>query len=210
MVLHWPHDHGFLELHSVKYKALVVFITTFLQTAANPVFRSNLLHSLLFRKYILEEDDVPGAPSQPPPYFTQELFNLIKAVKAETPLNIITMSEKDWTRLLTEDYITMETHPITGIQQFRPCKAELGRDTTDLDISWSLCRQPGIPPHLASFLWKLLLNLVCTQERLHRMGSAPSPPCKLCQTSSLGDMNHTSFQCQFNDGVGQQLITCLQ
>ena len=63
---------------------------------------------------------------------------------------------------------------------------------------------------LASFLWKLLLNLICPQERLHRMGTATSPLCKLCNNSTIGDMQHTFFQCQFNDGVGQKLVNCLQ
>ena len=53
MILHRPHHHGGLGLHSVKYKALAGFITTFIQTAANPVYRQNLLHSALFRKYVL-------------------------------------------------------------------------------------------------------------------------------------------------------------
>ena len=48
-VLHRPH-HGGLGLHSPKYKALAGFITTFLQTATNPTYRSNLLHNLLYRK----------------------------------------------------------------------------------------------------------------------------------------------------------------
>ena len=194
----------------MKYKALAGFITTFLQTAANPKFRPNLLHSLLYRKFILEEENVPGVPIQPPPYFTPELFSLIKRVKVDTPLNIITMSEKDWTRLLTEDYITMELNPTTGVQQFRECKAEAASPTTDWALSWSLCRQSGIPPNLASFLWKMLLNLLCTQERLHRMGTIRSPLCKLCNSSSIGDMQHTFFQCDFNDGAGQLLLNCLQ
>jgi hypothetical protein len=48
IVLHRPHHHGGLGLHSVKYKALAGLITTFLQTAINPSFRPNLLHNLIF------------------------------------------------------------------------------------------------------------------------------------------------------------------
>ena len=83
MILHRPHHHGGLGLHSVKYKALAGFITTFLQTAANPAYRQNLLHSVLFRKYILEETDVPGVPDTIPPYFTTEFFSIIRKVKVE-------------------------------------------------------------------------------------------------------------------------------
>ena len=58
MVLHRPYSYGGLGLHSVKYKALAGFISTFMQTAANPAYRSNLLHTLLYRKYVLEEGDI--------------------------------------------------------------------------------------------------------------------------------------------------------
>ena len=101
-VIHRPHHYGGLGMHSVKYKALAGFITTFLQTAANPSFRQNLLHSQLFRKHVLGED-VPGAPAVSPPYLTDEIFSIIRKVNDTSPLNIITMKEKDWTRLLTED-----------------------------------------------------------------------------------------------------------
>ena len=88
MVLHRPPTYGGLGLHSVKYKALAGFISTFLQTAANPAYISNLLHTLLYRKYVLEEDDVPGVPSQPPLYFSPDLFSIIRKV------NPLSMSPK--------------------------------------------------------------------------------------------------------------------
>ena len=93
MVLHRPHHHGGLGLHSVKLKAMAGFITTFLQTAANPKFCPNLLHSLLYRKHVIGED-VPGVQTTPPPYLTPELFATIKKVKDETPLNVVNMTEK--------------------------------------------------------------------------------------------------------------------
>ena len=210
MILHRPHHHGGLGLHSVKYKALAGFITKFIQTAANPVYRQNLLHSALFRKYVLEEIDVPGVPDTLPPYFTKDLFTIIKKVKSESTLNIITMSERDWTRVLTEDYITMEVNETDGKRQFKPSKAELDSPLTNWAFSWSLCRASGIPPDLSSFLWKLLLNLLCSQERLHRMGSANSPLCKLCSHQSIGTIEHSLIHCSFNDGVGMQLVNCVK
>ena len=189
MVLHRPHDQGGLGLHSVKYKAVAGFITSFLQTAANPRYHSNLLHSLLFRKYILEEEDVSGVPVQAPPYFSQELFTIIRNVHNNSSLNIISMSEKDWTRLLTEDMITMETNFVTGCREMKKCKAELASPSTDWTLSWSLCRQSGVPPDLASFLWKMLLNILTTQERVHKTGASPTPMCKHCSQTGTFSMN---------------------
>ena len=39
MVLHRPHSYGGIGLQSVKYKALACYISTFMQTAANPTYR---------------------------------------------------------------------------------------------------------------------------------------------------------------------------
>jgi hypothetical protein len=156
MVIHRPHDYGGLGLHSVKYKALAGFITTFLQTAANPSFQPNLLHNLLYRKHVLGED-VPEAPNPPPPYLTPELFSTIRAVKEASGLNIVKMTEKDWTRHLTEDYVTMAGSEVEE-RSFLPCRAEIASPSTDWSLSWITCRQPGIPPDLASFLWRMLFS----------------------------------------------------
>ena len=208
MVIHRPHSYGGLGLHSVKYKALAGYITTFLQTASNPSFCPNLLHSLLYRKYILEEE-VPCAPDPPPPYFSKEFFSIIKNVKNDSPLNIIAMREKDWVRYLTEEYITMTSEP-SGQRHYTPCKAELAVPNTDWSLCWAACRQPGVPPDLASFLWRLLHNLLSTQEKLHRMGTIRSPICKMQGCSDVGSVEHELLHCTKNDGVGLKLLACLQ
>ena len=208
MVLHRPHSYGGLGLHSVKYKSLAGYITTFLQTASNPSFCPNLLHSLLYRKYVLDED-IPDAPDPPPPYFSKDFFLIIKNVKNNSPLNVTTMKEKDWVRYLTEDYITMTSDP-SGRQHFTPCKAELASPTTDWSSCWEACRQPGVPPDLASFLWRLLHKLLSTQEKLHRMGTIRSPICKMQGCLDVGSLDHELLHCGKNDGVGSKLLSCVK
>ena len=209
MILHRPQHYGGLGLHSLKYKAIAGFITTFLQTAVNPSFCQNLLHSLLFRKYVLNEDE-SAAPDPPPPYFTPDLFSIIRKVKDESPLNIVTMTEKDWSRLLTEDCLTMTTNPETEQRHFTPCKAELASPSTDWSLSWAACRQPGVSPELASFLWRMMLNLLPTQAKLHRMGTIKSPICRMQGCPESGTLVHELLHCSKNDGVGYKLLSCLQ
>ena len=106
-------------------------ISTFLQTAANPAYQQNLLHSLLYKKHILGED-TPSAPNPPPPYFSQTIFDVIRKVKEDSPLNILAMTEKDWGRLLTENFVTLTINNIqTGQNEFTPSKAELDSPATD-------------------------------------------------------------------------------
>ena len=209
MILHRPASYGGLGLQHIKYKSMAGFISTFLQTAANPAFQSNLLHTLLYRKYVLEEDDVPGAPAKLPPYLPLELFTIIRKVKTDTPLNVVTMSERDWSRLLTEDHVTMRVNPDSGVREFLPSRAEQTSPATDWELSWLLCRQQGLPPELSSFLWKLLLNLLCPQEKLHRMGVSPSPLCRLCKTET-GTLTHELLDCSHNANIGQELLNSLQ
>ena len=111
--------------------------------------------------------------------------------------------------MLTEDFITMQVNPITNIKEFIPCKAELANPSTDWQLSWSLCRQQGIHPDMASFLWKMLHNLLSTQERLHRLGASHNPTCSRCKQAD-GTLKHELFECNNNNHVGQLLLSCLQ
>ena len=143
-----------------------------------------VLDSLLYRKFVLEEE-VPGVSA----YFSQELFTTIKKVRDDTPLNIVTMKEKDWLRHLTETNVTMTQDP-TGVLQYIPCKAERTSPHTDWSLCWKACRQPGVPADLASFLWRLLHQLLCTQDKLSRMGITRSPICKMPNCQEEGSLSH--------------------
>ena len=103
----------------------------------------------------------------------------------------------------------MEANVDNELKQFRPCKAELASPTTDWTFSWSMCRQPGLSPELSSFLWKMMLDLLSTQQKLNKMGSTPSPLCKLCKLEP-GSLSHELISCTLNDNVGQLLLTTLQ
>ena len=121
-IIHRPHHYTGLGLHSIKYKSIAGFITTFLQTAVNPTYQRNLLHYLLLRKHLLLTL----------PYFTQELFNIIREVKDESTINISKLSEKDWTRFLTENYVTMTSKDIEADDKiFTPSKAERASPAID-------------------------------------------------------------------------------
>ena len=208
-ILHRPHHYGGLGMHSVKYKALAGFITTFLQTAANPSYRPNLLHTQLYRKNVLGED-VDGAPATNPPYFSDEIFSIIRKVRETSPLNIINMKEKDWTRLLTEDFITMVSDSDDGPRHFSLCRVELVSPNTNWELSWTNCRQPGVSPELSSFLWLMLHDLLSSQSRLHRMGAVRSAKCKMQDCDADGTLQHELLLCSMNDGVGDLLVSCLQ
>ena len=97
----------------------------------------------------------------------------------------------------------------TEERTFTPCKVEPASPSTDWSLSWAACRQPGIPPDLASFLWKMMHGLLLSQAKLHRMGTTQSPTCKMKGCSEDGTIQHELISCSKNDEIGQKLIRCL-
>ena len=122
-----PISYGGLGVLSPKFRALTCLIRSFLETAANPKFRRNLYHDHLFRYHILNENDLPDPGF--PPYYSPDFFSTIRRVKEESPLNVITMTISQWTRLLVEDNLTMYTLA-DHTMEYIPCKAELASPTT--------------------------------------------------------------------------------
>ena len=197
-----PASHGGLGVASVKYKAQAVLTKTFLETAAIPTFRHSLLHSLMFRYHVLGDSSVPDPGFLP--YYPAAFFEVIKYAHLETPLNILSMSISQWTRLLTEDGLTMETFGDT--QRYIPCKSELSSPTSDWELSWRLCRLSGLGSDLASFNFKLLHGLLVTKQRMHQFSPGTSATCTLCEENVDEDIQHALLHCGYNDGAGQALL----
>ena len=117
-VLHRPVHMGGLGLHNVKLKALATLIRTFMETSANPAFTHNLLHIILYRVYVLQDDTIENPPPIPP-YYSNEFFNAIKQVKDCTPLNVATLSTASgtgcsWSRTSTQWRQQDGVHQVQG------------------------------------------------------------------------------------------------
>ena len=147
---------------------------------------------------------------QPLSYLTEDIFTIIRRVKDSSSLNIITMKDMAWTRLLTEKYITMLNLPGDESRTFIPCRSETASPTTDWEASWANCRQPGMSPELTSFLWRMIHNLLSTQERLSRMGAVLTAQCKMQGCVQDGSLQHELLHCSKNYGIGNLLVNCLQ
>ena len=85
----------------------------------------------------------------------------------QTPLNITTMTEKQWYRIYLEDSCTMQ-ELTAGELSYIPTRLELASPETDWENSWRLARLKGLGPEHGSFLFKLLHKLLITKERLNR------------------------------------------
>ena len=74
-------------------------------------------------------------------------------------------------------------------------RAELSCPTNDWETSWRRARLKGLGSEATSFLWKLLHQLLPTEERLARILPNTSPVCKICSTPTHADLIHCFFQC---------------
>ena len=204
-VLHRPVAAGGLALLHVKVKALSGLIRCFLETACMPRFRQSLYHQLLFRYHVLDDRSKvnPGLP----PYYNGEFFSEIRKVHYETPLNVAQMTEKQWYQVLCENKVTMVEEGER--QKLIPCRAELRDPEADWVSIWPRVRLPGLGAELSSFLFKILHDLLPTQERVARTSPTVSGDCKLCLPNAVEDLPHALMRCPGNQGVGDAVLDCL-
>ena len=207
-VIHRGPSLGGLGVHHVQLKAQAGLIRTFLETAINPTFRTSLYHSLLFRYHVLGETSLPNPGF--PPFYSPEFFAKIRQVHVETPLNVSRMSEKEWYQVLLEDNCTMMVD-IEGNSSNKMCRVERASPEADWENSWRLARLPGLGPDNISFLFKMMHDLLPTQERVARTKPRPSPTCPMpgCQ-EAVEDRGHTLVLCGGINDVGQRMMRCLR
>ena len=120
------------------------------------------------------------------------------------------MSEKQWYRVLLEDYCTMEVDG-AGQQNNIMCRVERASPSTDWERSWRLARLPGLGPENVSFLFKLMHDILPTQERVARTKPRASPACPVLGCGGAVESRaHALVLCEGNNGVGQRVMRCIE
>ena len=208
IVMFRPASYGGLGVHHVKLKALAALTRSFLETACNPKFQRSLYHSCLFRFFVLEDTSVPNPGL--PPFYTLDFFRKIREVHIQTPLNITTMTEKQWYRIYLEDSTMQEL--TAGEVSYIPTRLELASPETDWENSWRLARLKGLGPEHGSFLFKLLHKLLVTKERLNRTNQLASSICQArgCSEDSVETLEHALVSCRANNNMGMALMHTLR
>ena len=162
----------------MKVRAQALLIRTFLETAANPKFRHSLYHEVLYRYHVLGEETLPSPGF--PPYYDKEFFSTIKHYKDTCPLNISTMTIKQWYAVLLEDRVLMQQAGQDSTPVLLPIRAETLLPMANWTKAWQLVRTKGLGSDLTSFMFKLLHRLLPTQDRVARLGLAEGDPRGIC------------------------------
>ena len=117
-----------------------------------------------------------------------------------------TLSLKLWYKVLLENFILTETDA-NGFQFDRLCKIEREHPGVDWDRTWGLASTPGLESCDHTFLWRMVHNILPTQDRLHRLlRNVDSPACTLCLSQDTCNLSHAFFTCSHNSEVGQWLL----
>ena len=90
-----------------------------------------------------------------------------------------------------------------------PCRVETKNPEYDWERSWCRARLNGLGPRLSSFLFKILHNLLPTQERVSRTNQTEPGTCKLCTPDVIEDLEHALVTCSGNQGIGTAVLGSL-
>ena len=125
-------------------------------------------------------------------------------------IEIDSLSTGQWYRELLKLFVMTETDSNGFVFNVRS-KIEIKNPYLDLEDIWRLSIYKAFNAEEISFSFKLLHNLLPTQENLSkvlaRMGT--SNICTLCSGQLRGDQLHSFLVCSFNNGVGKWLVGCL-
>ena len=200
-----PIWYGGLGLASIKYKSMAYLIRTFLELAANPDYIQSPFLSILYRVHILQED-TPCPTS--PPYYTNQFYQYIVSAR-NSGMDIIAMTTKKWYQYLIDRELLKETKE-DGTQCYRPCRVERLSPDTDWTTTWSKVRHPFLSSTTATFLWKLMHDLLTTEERLWTtLGSTP-PTCRFGCPMQEATLVHCFFECHRTAAVGLWVLETVQ
>ena len=196
---------GGLGLFHVQTRALANLISSFLETACNPIFQRNQFHEALFQLYVLEET-VPHLDI--PLYFRGDFFPAIQRIN-ESPLNITKIKVKEIYRFLIEE-VTMD-HTREGSSKLIPLRIELADPTTQWDRTWHMARQSRLGPDLSSFIFKMLHQILPTAERIARILPNQSIHCSRCRANGqhIETLQHAMFECSASHAASTAQVSGL-
>ena len=89
-------------------------------------------------------------------------------------------------------------------------KIEIEYTDVDWDRTWSLACIPGLESSEYTFLWRMIHNILPTQERLQRiLPRVHDAACTLCRSQEICNLKHALFECSYNSQVSQWLCQTL-
>ena len=102
-----------------------MLLRTFCELAAHPQFKHSIYLAALYRTEVLGE--WCGALVPPSPYYSQDFFSILRHYHQHGSYCVATMTIKQWTCVLTRDYLTHSPATLTSLATLLPVRC----DTSD-------------------------------------------------------------------------------
>ena len=145
-------DEGGLGLFNIAVRAKAYHINTFMETASKPSFQHSLFHETLYKQEVMEEG-CGVVKLLVPPYFSGDFFPAIKRMKS-SGLSLPGITLKAIYKFLLGEILMTET------EELIPLKVEAAMPALNWKKTWSMVRQRGLSPEIASFIFKLLHRIL--------------------------------------------------
>ena len=212
LVMHRDPEAGGLGLFSITNRALAMLLRTFCELAAHPQFTHSVYLAALYSTEVLGE--WCGALVPPSPYYTRDFFSILRHYHQQGSFCVATMTIKQWTCVLTRDYLTHSPATLTSLATLLPVRCEVLQPQVDWPRTWQRARLRGLPGDLADHLFRHLHGLLPSQDRVARLGGnrgdrAPGV-CRRCLPDTPDSLLHSMFLCSYNSPAVAYLLMCLQ
>ena len=131
------------------------------------------------------------------------MFDIIKEAR-DAGLNDIKMNIKQWYIFLVKREETVQTEEMAVL---RPCRVTRNNPTARWDIIWKNIHIRALSIETISFLWKLVHELLPSEERVHATLGKQSAACKFsCPGNPTAGIMHCMFLCSLTSEVGRFLL----
>ena len=206
VTLYRPVEKGGLGLYHVASRAKANLISTFIQTACGKIFQQSLFHSWLYRYHVLREENLPNPGT--PPYYGGTFFQTIREVNETTGFDPVHLTVKQWYQFIVERDVLLRKVDDEDRMMTIPCKIEKRYPLTPWTDIYRLSRLKGLSSQSKSFLFKLVHEILPSNERINHLNPNSSSLCRL-NCGEVESYEHLFFQCVSNSVAAEALLRCL-
>ena len=135
----------------------------------------------------------------------RKLFDLIKMINSSSPIDICKMSLKEIYKAL------LDHNMLKGIDNsIIPLHVEIKLPWINWNLTWKCLRRKGICGMSVSTMYKAILNILPTHERLACIGSNDSNGMCLHCPTKIEDCWHALSQCCLSQDTAKYLLGTIQ
>ena len=197
--LYWPVMEGGLGLLHTESRCQAVLIRSFIETAVGGKYAINATNAELYRQKVLNEQE--NFKIEFSPYYNRTFFDIIKYIKKNADKQIHDLTLKELYNIILKKNVL---HDSEGNKL--PLHGERTMGWIDWEMTWRMLRTRGIPPKVSSTMWKILYNILPTNEKLDIIKNGVNKGvCTLCP-NKIDNIYHSLTECINSKNAAELLL----